>query len=422
MQSHILRSTIFSLIVVLSVGIISGCFGYVYATQHKTSDVAITTVPHVYYSSMKVTKIDQSGNAMGMTSVYRVDGMNGQAQLVSTLPRETYQQQIDFQSQLLQYDVYSYNDMSQSTFPVSIDGAGNTLFTSGNGRKSTWGNSKDEVLTHYQWIHPLGTYATSSDIYCTNTPPEGPCDQSYRFTVTDLTTNEAKTYTAKDFGGLNGQWIVKPLVELSKTTALVDLESIQERLTGYVGIINFSTGKSTALYAMKPDYSGQSHGYEFLRLSDDGQSALFIEWNPVGSEGKTIVSMMLSDGSVKTLVSNIVGNAIVWQKKSPTILFENTDGTKVFRRDIATGHETVVAQTSLDRYLYPVRFTTTTIKSSTGIESGKLLLTDTSTGKQRVIYDQSQNPNAYGGNTNGNSSPLNAKIGDYVYGFIGIDQ
>lgn len=422
MRSHFVNSTIYSLVVVLFVGMISACFGYVYELQHKKKDEAITTIPHIYYSSMKVTKIDQSGNALGITSIYRVDGMNGQPQLVSTLPQETYQQQIDFQSQVLHYNVTSFNSTSQSTFPVSIDGTGNELFSSGNGRKSTWGNVKDEVLTHYQWIHPLGTYATSSDIYCINTPPEGPCNQSYRFTVTDLATNNAKTYTAKNFAGLDGQWIVKPLVDLSKTTALIDLESIQERLTGYVGIINFATGETKTLYSMKPDYSGPSHGYEFLRVSDDGQSALFIEWNPEGYEGKTIVSMLLSDGSVSNIVTDIVGNAIIWQKRSPTILYENIDGTKVIQREVASGKETIVAQTSLDWYLRPVRFTTATATSSAGIDSGKLLLTDTFTGKQRVIYDQPQNQNAYGGNVNGATAERDAKVGDQVYQFIGIEQ
>lgn len=421
MKSYHFKSGVLSLGVVVIICIISGCFGYVYTFLQNTQETQISNIPHIYYSEKTITSIDAQGNSRSNETIYRIDGLQGQPEVVAQLP--TGFTGATWMPSTFQYTVWSGGASLAKTFPVTLENDGHERAGS-NSSKSTWGNVQDEVLSHYQWVHPDGTYATLSEIYCTDTPPEGPCAQEYRFTATDLSTGNQAIYTAKDFGGLKGQWMVTPLVSLSKTTALVSLNALQEPLMGFLGIIHFDTGDIQKLYGMAPDYTGLSINYSFLRLSDDGKSAIFINNYPTTGEGYTITAVRLSDGVETNLATNIPSPIIAWPEGSSVFNYEATDGLHVVQRDIVSGAERVVAASTLAQYLQPTRFVATTSTSSSGIYQGRLVVTDTVTKRQRVIYNQQRNENAYSGNanTNGSASDLNARIGDHIYNFLGIEQ
>lgn len=392
--------------------------GFIGDVVYRTQKSSVTTVPHVFYSSMKVTNIDSVGNVSGKTSVYRVDGMKGKPILVTDLPGLT--NSIEFQPASLRYRVFTQpsSNVAQTSFPVTITGSGDEIQET-HPWSGANGNFKNQILTQRQWIHPDGTYATQAEQYCTETPSEGPCMSSYRLKVTDLATSVVKEYAPKDFGTDEGGFVPTVLAPISPTSVLVSIDSVQELNMVFLGTINFGTGLIQSL--LKSDATTLiQHGYRFLRLSDDHQSAIFLDQTPTNSPGSQLISMNLENGTTRNISQRINSLAVHWNHDTSEILYETADGKSVVSRVIATGKEKTIARTSLSQYIDPQRFTVDWKTSSGGVEGGKLVITDQKTRRQRVIYDQLQASNAYQTVNQNNTKP--AAIGDVIYGFIGIEQ
>lgn len=423
MKHSILKSVLFSLVVIVSTGVVASCFAYVYVLLHHTTSESIT-IPHIYYSVKTITSIDAAGNGLGNEAVYRVDGMNGQPVKIVDLPAGYTGAQ--WAPSTIQYDIYSTGQASLSTFHVTLNSSGHTVWNTNEEFKTGWGNTKGQVLFRTQWIHPDGTYVAVSEIYCINTTTDGPCSQSFRLIVTDLKTSQQKTYTAKTFGVDDGQLVISIMHQVTSTSAYVQISGLQDPGNAFIGLFDFSTGKvvRTLYHGTFEPYSYKP--YQFVRLSDDGTALYLAEWYFTENDERKIEAMDTQTGQVTTIVR---GKDLVdyeWPAGSSDVYYKPND-TTLIKHNAVTGQETSIAWTkSVQDYLHPstLRFTATTVASTSGVYDGKLIVTDTATGKQCLIYDQARNPNAYGGNgnVNGSTDALNAMVGDQVYRFLGIEQ
>lgn len=391
----------------------------VYISYFSQKNQSALTVPHLYYSEMLVTSIDTTGNVSGKTTIYRVDGMNGQPQVVSTLPQETSSAFVEFQPASLSYHVYPKTISAEFTdYPVRITGEGKEIQ---NLYPPTGGaNFKGQIITRQQWVHPEGTYVTQAEVYCLDTPVEGPCGTSFRLRVQNLTTGEVKNYEADAFSSAGSGNKIAIAEQLSSTTAVFVVDYQQELMLQTLGQIDFATGEVSIIFPkIEPT---KPNSYQFIRLSDDKRTAILLQWNSDDSIGsKAYIGLNLSTGEVIKLTKNLVTNEIEWPKNSPDIFYESIDSSHITKYNVTSGQETTVASNiSLDQYLHPKRFTIKKELSSSGVYEGKLTLLDNQKKLRRVIFDQPQRSDAYVLDTNNAST--SAKIGDIVYRFIGIDQ
>lgn len=419
MKSFFIKSGLFSLGVVGLAGLAGGCFGYVWALQRGTDEAKYIAAPHVYFSVKTITAIDAQGNSTGNEVVYRVDGMKGRPVKIVDLPTGFTGTQ--WYPSTIQYDVYS----ASRTFHVTRDNTGSAVWnTSENWTSTTFGNTKGQVLLHTQWVHPKGTYAAESEMFCTDTPAEGPCATDFRLTVTDLTTGRQATYTPATFGVKEYPGIIGVLTELTATTAVVQISETQEPGVSFVGVFDFSTGQVVRTLFRGTAASQAYLPISFIRLSDDGKSLYFAKWFGDQETDKGVDAMSVATGVITSIVKTNELAEYAWPAGAKYLYYKPNDATLV-TYDPATGRETSISWAgTIAEYLQPLpdRFTATSVTSTTGVASGKLVITDAVTGRQRVIFDQRHEENAYGSNASGGNSTRNAVVGDKVYRFLGMEQ
>ncbi len=411
--------TFIALVVVVSMGC-AFLFGYLYSSIHAQTRTENQNIPHVYYSAMRVTRVDDQGNVVGKTSVYRIDGLRGTPVKIADLPQETGVSQIQFHPTTFQYNVFSTANRNypQTDFQVSLDWTGHDV--QNIHQPVGLGNVKNQVLLRQQWIHPEGAFAVTSEVYCTDTPLDGPCARSFRVVVTDLSTNMTHTLSPASFGADLGYQAVL-LSALTPTSVLFVIQGQEEMMTAVVGVLNLDTAIIYNLFTVPKDKPNTSWAYEFVRLSDDQSSAIFLQWYVDSNLGKQLISMDVQNGFVNKLSGIIQADAVEWPQHSSNFFFENTATRTVTKKSIQSGAEQIVAHDlTVADYLHPHRYSVQQLSSDADVYAGKLVITDRLTSRYRVVYNQSQQSNAYP-STNKRGG-RGAVVGDIIYNYIGIDQ